>query len=76
MIADAGLAIAAAGLTALITRGPPHLSGTPITGPWWLRTLLPLILGAPLLLRRRAPLLMWAAIWARAGPQLEPAAEP
>ena len=33
MIADAGLAIAAAGLTALIAWGPPHLSGTPITGP-------------------------------------------
>ena len=63
-IADAGLAIAAAGLTALIAWGPPHLSGTPITGPWWLRALLPLIMGAPLLLRRRAPLLMWAAIWA------------
>jgi signal transduction histidine kinase len=64
MVADAGLAIAAAGLTALIAWGPPHLSGTPITGPWWLRVLLPLIMGAPLLLRRRAPLLMWAAIWA------------
>jgi signal transduction histidine kinase len=62
-IADAGLTIAAAGLTALIAWGPPHLSGTPITGPWWLRALLPLIMGAPLLLRRRAPLLMWAAIW-------------
>ena len=64
MITDAGLAIAAAGLTALVAWGPPHLSGTPITGPWWLRALLPLIMGAPLLLRRRAPLLMWAAIWA------------
>jgi len=64
MIADAGLAIAAAGLTALIAWGPPHLSGTPITGPWWLRALLPLLLGGTLLLRRRAPLLMWAAIWA------------
>jgi signal transduction histidine kinase len=63
-IADAGLAIAAAGLTALIAWGPPHLSGTPVTGPWWLRALLPLLLGAPLLLRRRAPLLVWAAIWA------------
>ncbi len=64
MIVDAGLAIAAAGLTALGAWGPPHLSGTPITGPWWLRALLPLIMGAPLLLRRRAPLLMWAAILA------------
>ena len=63
-IGDAALAIAAAGLTALIAWGPPHLNGTPITGPWWLRALLPLLLGAPLLLRRRAPLLMWAAIWA------------
>ena len=63
-IADVGLAIAAAGLTGVGAWGPPHLSGTPITGPWWLRALLPLILGAPLLLRRRGPLLMWAAILA------------
>jgi len=66
-ITDAGLAIAAAGLTAIAAWGPasrPGLIGTPIAGPWWLRGLLPLLLGAPLLLRRRAPLLMWAAIWA------------
>src|ERR1035441_1584293 len=35
-----------------------------IPGPLWLRALLPLIIGAPLVLRRRAPLLMWTAIWA------------
>jgi signal transduction histidine kinase len=64
MVADAGLGIAAAGLTAVAAWGPPGLIGTPVTGPWWLRTLLPLLIGAPLLLRRRAPLLMWATIWA------------
>jgi signal transduction histidine kinase len=66
-IVDGGLGIAAAGLTAIAAWGPagrPGLIGTPIAGPWWLRALLPLLLGAPLVLRRRAPLLMWAAIWA------------
>ena len=65
MIVDAGLGIAAAGLIAVVAWGPPRLIGpTPITGPWWLRALLPLLLGVPLVLRRRAPLLMWLAIWA------------
>ena len=63
MIADAGLGIAAAGLTAVGAWGPPGLIGTPITGPWWLRALLPLLMGAPLVLRRRAPLVMWTTIW-------------
>jgi len=64
IIADAGLGILAAGLTAVAVWGPPGLIGTPIAGPSWLRALLPLIMGAPLVLRRRAPLLMWLAIWA------------
>jgi signal transduction histidine kinase len=65
MIVDAGLGIAAAGLTAVAAWGPPRLIGpTPITGPWWLRALLPLLLGVALVLRRRVPLLMWLAIWA------------
>ncbi len=65
IIVDAGLGIAAAGLIAVVAWGPPRLIGpTPITGPWWLRALLPLLLGVPLVLRRRAPLLMWLAIWA------------
>jgi len=67
VIADAGMAIAAAGLTALAAWGTPDrpgLIGTPIAGPSWLLGLLPLLLGAPFLLRRRAPLLMWTAIWA------------
>jgi signal transduction histidine kinase len=64
MFLDAGLGIAAAGLTAVAAWGPRGLIGTTIAGPWWLRALLPLIMGAPLVLRRRAPLLMWTAIWA------------
>jgi signal transduction histidine kinase len=66
-IVDGGLVIAVAGLTAIAAWGPagrPGLIGTPIAGPWWPRALLPLLLSAPLVLRRRAPLLMWAAIWA------------
>jgi signal transduction histidine kinase len=35
-----------------------------IPGPLWLRALLPVLMGAPLLLRQRAPLLMWTAILA------------
>jgi signal transduction histidine kinase len=62
VIADAGLAIVAAGWTIIAAWGPPHLNGTPITGPWWLRALLPALMAAPLLLRRRAPLLTWLAI--------------
>jgi hypothetical protein len=70
IIADAGLAIAAAGLTAIAAWGPPPgLVGTPIAGPLWLRALLPLLMGAPLLLRRRAPLVMWIAIGAGIGLQ-------
>jgi signal transduction histidine kinase len=65
-VADAGLAVAGTGLSALATWGPPSLTGAPTTGPLWLLAVLPLIMGAPLALRRRAPLVMWAAIWAGA----------
>jgi len=64
VIADAGIGVLAAGLTAVAAWGPPGLVGTAIAGPSWLRVLLPVLLGAPLLLRRRGPLLMWLAIWA------------
>jgi signal transduction histidine kinase len=64
VIADAGMGIATAGLTAVAAWGPPGLVGPAIVGPWWLRALLPLLMGAALVLRRRAPLLMWIAIWA------------
>jgi len=62
VIADAGLGIAAAGLTAAAAWGPAGLVGPAVVGPWWLRALLPLLLGAALTLRRRAPLLVWIAI--------------
>jgi signal transduction histidine kinase len=64
IIADAGMGIAAAGLTAVAAWGPPGLIGTAIAGPSWLLALLPLLMGVALLLRRRIPLLMWTAIWA------------
>jgi len=60
---DVGIAITATGLATVAAWGVPGPIGQ-IHGPAWLRTLLPLLLGAPLLLRRRSPLLMWAAIWA------------
>jgi len=64
-ITDAVLAIAAAGLIAVAAWGSPRLIGSEaVAGPSWLLALLPLLLGAPLLLRRRAPLLMWLTIWA------------
>ena len=65
VIADAGIGIAAAALIAVAAWGSPRLIGsTAIAGPSWLLALLPLLMGAPLVLRRRAPLLMWLAIWA------------
>jgi signal transduction histidine kinase len=63
VITDAGMGILAAGLTAVALWGPPGLIGTAITGPAWLLALLPLLMGVPLVLRRRAPLLMWLALW-------------
>ncbi len=64
-IADAGLGIAAAGLIAIAAWGSPRLIGsTAVAGPSWLLALLPLLVGMPLVLRRRAPLLMWLTIWA------------
>ena len=65
VIADAGLGIAGAGLIAVAAWGSPRLIGsTAIAGPSWLLALLPLLVGASLVLRRRSPLLMWLAIWA------------
>jgi signal transduction histidine kinase len=65
VIIDAGLGIAGAGLIAVATWGSPRLIGSEaIAGPAWLLALLPLLVGGPLVLRRRAPLLMWLAIWA------------
>ena len=66
-IADAGIGIgiAAAWLIAVAAWGSPRLIGSEaIAGPSWLLALLPLLVGAALVLRRRAPLAMWLAIWA------------
>jgi signal transduction histidine kinase len=64
MIVDAGIAIGGAGLTAVAAWGQADLGGSKIAGPAWLLALLPLLVGVALVLRRRAPLLMWIAIWA------------
>jgi len=63
-VADAGIAIAGIALTALAAWGHAGQIGTPIAGPLWLRAALPLLLGAPLAVRRRTPLLTWTLIWA------------
>jgi len=65
VIVDAGIGIAGAGLIAVAAWGSPRLIGSEaIAGPSWLLALLPLLIGAALVLRRRAPLVMWLAIWA------------
>ena len=61
---DAGVAVAGAGLTALATWGLPVLTGAAVPGPRWLFAVLPVIMGASLALRRRAPLVMWAGVLA------------
>ena len=63
-VADVGLAVAGTGLTALALWGPRSLGGTAAVGQAWLLVVLPLVIGGALALRRRAPLVMWAAIWA------------
>ncbi len=68
VIVDAGLGIAGAGLIAVAAWGSPRLIGSEaIAGPSWLVALLPLLLGGPLMLRRRAPLPMWLVIWGVVG---------
>jgi hypothetical protein len=64
-IADAGIGIAGAGLIAVAAWGAPRLIGSEaIAGPSWLLALLPVGVGAALVLRRRAPVLTWLTIWA------------
>jgi len=41
-----------------------NVIATPFAGPTWLKVIWPLLIGAPLALRRRAPLLGWTIIWA------------
>jgi signal transduction histidine kinase len=61
-VLDAGMGIAGAGLIAVAAWAPAGLAGTRIAGPPWLLVLLPLLIGAPLALRRRAPVLMLLVI--------------
>ena len=61
LVADAGVAIAGVTLAAVAAWTP---WGAAVIGPVWLRAVLPLLVGGPLVLRRRAPLIMWIAIWA------------
>ncbi|HEX3489588.1 MAG TPA: sensor histidine kinase [Streptosporangiaceae bacterium] len=63
-LADFLLGIAGAGLTAVAAWGPFGSVGIRIAGPTWLLVLLPVLVGGALTLRRRAPLVMWTAIWA------------
>jgi signal transduction histidine kinase len=60
---DAGFAVLGFGLTAMAAWTSTSLIGTPLSGPPWLLAVLPLLIGGPLLLRRRAPLLMWVMVW-------------
>ncbi len=61
LVADAGVTTAGVGLTAFAMATP---WGAAVIGPVWLRAVLPLVFGGPLVLRRRAPVVMWAGIWA------------
>ena len=64
LVTDAAFAVGGAGLTAVAEWNPAGLAGTTIAGPTWLLVLLPLVMGAALAVRRRAPLVMWTGIWA------------
>jgi signal transduction histidine kinase len=61
---DAGLAVAGTGLIAVAAWVPMTPQGTAISGPPWLLVVVPLLIGAPLVVRRRYPLLMWTFMWA------------
>jgi signal transduction histidine kinase len=63
IVLDTGIAIVGAALTAIAAWVPPSVSGAAAAGPPWLRAVLPLLIGAPLVMRRRAPLLMWTVTW-------------
>jgi signal transduction histidine kinase len=61
LVADVGVAIAGVTLVAVAAWATPW--GAAVIGPVWLRAVLPLLVGVPLVLRRRAPIIMWIAIW-------------
>jgi len=60
---DLGLAVIGVALTAVAVWSANVIS-TPFAGPAWLKVVWPVLIGAPLALRRRTPLLSWTIIWA------------
>src|SRR5579862_3110967 len=60
---DLGLAVTGVALTAAAVCSVSVI-GTEFAGPAWLKVIWPLLIGAPLALRRRTPLLAWTIIWA------------
>src|SRR5271166_49981 len=60
---DLSLAVIGVALAAVAVWSVNVIS-TPFAGPTWLKVIWPLLIGAPLVLRRRAPLLSWTIIWA------------
>jgi signal transduction histidine kinase len=60
---DVGLTVVGVGLAGVATMVPEGLLGTAVTVPSWPLAMLPLLIGGPLILRRRAPLLMWVIMW-------------
>jgi len=64
LVVDIGAAIAGVGLTAIEVSLTARPGGLIAAAPLWLLVLLPVLMGAPLALRRSAPLVMWIAIWA------------
>jgi signal transduction histidine kinase len=60
---DLSLALIGVVLTAVAVWSV-NVIATPFAGPTWLKVVWPLLIGAPLALRRRAPLAGWIIIWA------------
>jgi signal transduction histidine kinase len=60
---DLSLAVIGVVLTAVAVWSV-NVIATPFAGPTWLKVIWPVLIGAPLALRRRAPLLGWTVIWA------------
>jgi signal transduction histidine kinase len=63
LVLDLSLALIGVVMTAVAVWSV-NVIGTAFAGPTWLKVIWPLLIGAPLVLRRRAPLLGWTIIWA------------
>lgn len=61
---DVVIALVGLGLAVSVSWFQPNTVGTPVTGPLWLRAVFPLLLAAPLVVRRRAPLAAYGVILA------------